>query len=130
MNKKTVATITIIAIILGVGTVIGLGMFKKDTKINEKTTVEQITELLNKKYNKPANSLKVGVLTDTGTFAKGTVNEEGAGGGLWFAAKTSGGWELAYDGNGIIPCEAVNKYNFPKDMIPQCINAQNNLIER
>ncbi len=98
----------------------------------EKTTAEQITQILSKKYNQPENGLIIEVTTDTGTFAKGTYNQPNAGGGLWFAVKTAEGWQLVFDGNGIIPCDAANKYDFPDDIISQCLDTanQNQLIER
>jgi hypothetical protein len=101
-------------------------------KTSEKTTKEIIAGLLDKKFNQPANRLIIEFVIDTGAFAKGTYNEPGAGGGIWLAAKTAKGWELASAGNGIVPCEDIGKYNFPKNMVPACIDTQNNnnLIQR
>lgn len=95
------------------------------------STKEQVAGLFSRKYNRPANNLQIEVTSDTGAFAKGTYNEPGSG-GIWFAAKTANGWELASAGNGIAPCDEIEKYNFPKDMIPQCLDTQNGnkLIER
>jgi hypothetical protein len=93
----------------------------------------RITNLLAKKYDRQTDSLIVAVATSSDRFVKGTVNFLGEnGGGIWFAVKTEKGWELAYDGNGIIPCAAADKYGFPKDMIPQCIDTEkgNELIQR
>jgi hypothetical protein len=56
-----------------------------------------------------------------GNFAQGGASEQG-GGGMWFAAKAGGVWNLAWDGNGTISCTSVNPYNFPTTMIPQCWN--------
>ncbi|MDR3643095.1 MAG: hypothetical protein P4L74_05740 [Candidatus Doudnabacteria bacterium] len=97
-----------------------------------KPVAEQMADMLNQKFNRPANTITTQLITDTGEFAKGSFNEANAGGGLWFAAKTAEGWQLAFDGNGIVPCDAANRYNFPKDIIPQCIDTQNdnNLIQR
>jgi hypothetical protein len=92
----------------------------------ETTTQQAVLEKISEKYGKPTDAYIVDVTTDNGTFAKGTVNEkEQVGGGIWFAAKTEKGWELAFDGNGIISCEIVNKYNFPKDIIPGCVDGEN-----
>ena len=99
----------------------------------EKSTQEAVTGLIAEKYGRPADSVEIEVMADTGTFAKGSVRyTDEPGGGLWFAAKTANGWELAFDGNGIIPCEAANRYDFPTDMVPQCIDTgnENNLIVR
>lgn len=122
--KKYLLPVAIVILILA-GLSFAYLASKENGKTTEKTTKESIAELFSQKYNRPASALTIEVLADMGTFAKGRLNEPGAGGGLWFAAKTAKGWELAFDGNGIVPCEAANKYNFPKDMIPQCIDTQN-----
>ena len=98
---------------------------KENVTIPEKTTKEIITELLNQKFNQPANALTIGVTIDTGSFAKGTYNEIGAGGGIWFAAKTDNGWELASAGNGIASCGDIGKYDFPKEIITSCLDDGN-----
>lgn len=120
--KKYIIAVMIIAVVVAVWFLYPRG----------KSTQEQVAALFSEKYDRPVDALQIGVLTDTGAFAKGTYNETSGGGGLWFAAKTTGGWVLAYDGNGIIPCDAANAYDFPKDMIPQCIDTAhgNNLVQR
>ncbi len=89
-----------------------------------------VQAILTAKYGKEAS---VTVATDTGAYAKGSVHFAGEqGGGLWFAAKTSNGWEVAYDGNGIIPCDVANAYDLPADLAPQCIDVThgNALVQR
>lgn len=95
-----------------------------------KSTKESIVEEFSKKYQRQSGSIIVSVTEDTGTFAKGMVSFEGEmGGGLWFAAKTKAGWELAFDGNGIVGCDVVEKYKFPKEMIGGCVQGDQ-FIER
>lgn len=99
---------------------------KEKVKVPEETTKEVIAEAFSKKYNQPSDTIKIEVKSETGSFAKGTVNfTDKSGGGIWYAAKTANGWELAFDGNGIIACDAANKYDFPNDIIPQCIDTKN-----
>ena len=89
--------------------------------------VAQITAEFMTKYNRPSSDIFLSVTENTGEFATGVIGfKEEVGGGLWFAAKTQSGWKLAYDGNGIVSCEAANKYDFPATMIPNCIDLQNN----
>ncbi len=87
----------------------------------EITTKQAVTQSLIQKYNKPISALNVEVTEDTGAFAKGTVkfNDEKES-SLWYAAKTSNGWILAYDGNNKMPCEVASNYNFPKTMVTEC----------
>ena len=92
-----------------------------------------IADALGKKYSKPASSFDVVVATDTGEFARGKVQfTDEPGGGVWFAAKTDAGWQLAFDGNGIIPCPVADAYKFPALMVPQCIDTDNSnqLVQR
>jgi len=92
-----------------------------------------ITELLSQKLNIDANTIITTIDTDAGDFAKGQIHfTEESGGGLWFGAKTAKGWEVAYSGNGIMSCSVANQYNFPKDLVPKCLDdeAPHDLIER
>ncbi len=66
------------------------------------------------------SALKVSVSQVSGDYAKGMASDDG-GGGLWFAAKVNGEWELVWDGNGIIFCSDLTGYpNFPASMISEC----------
>lgn len=96
-------------------------------------TDRMAAELFNQKYHRPVSTMLVRVTNSGNSFAKGTVNFAGEGGGaVWFAAKTSKGWELAYDGNGIIPCAVADGYRLPADLVPSCIDTKNNngLVQR
>lgn len=76
-------------------------------------------------HGQDAASMTVTVSTADGDYAKGMVSEQG-GGGIWFAAKTSGVWKLVWDGNGIIDCSVLTPYpNFPTNMIPECYDSAN-----
>ncbi len=103
------------------------GYFNKND-IPNLITAQLIKEILARKYQKAISELTVRVDKNTDNHAAGSVRfgPEGTPGGLWFAAKTDNGWELVYDGNGIIPCDAINKYNFPEDIVPQCLDTKNN----
>ena len=125
MKKYVLVIVLVVLILVGLRQV----YLKRNTVV--KSTKDTVAELFGKKYNRSLNTFTISVSVDTGMFAKGTFNETG-GGGVWFAAKTANGWELAAAGNGIVPCEEINKYNFPKDIIPQCIEVknENKLIQR
>lgn len=90
-----------------------------------------IKQALYKKNNWDEGSVTVVVSANDGKYAKGTANAQG-GGGLFFAEKVNGIWEIVYDGNGIILCSALEKYpDFPTTLIPQCYDqSTDKLIER
>jgi len=93
------------------------------TKIdNTQKDTEDIRALLAAKHSKSVIDTIVSVSKNTGTHAQGGIKfageESGAG---WFAAKDSNGqWVIVYDGQGVIPCDDIEPYSFPKDMIPEC----------
>lgn len=92
-----------------------------------------ISAALSTKYGRPESDLAVQVNASDGTFAKGTVNMyEERGGGVWFAVRVDGDWQLAYDGNGIMDCATAAKHLFPPALVPTCIDTvhDNALVER
>jgi len=61
----------------------------------------------------------------TPEFMTGYVNVgESEKGGIYFAAKTDGKWELVHNGVGVIYCSVVEKYNFPIGIIPRCYDIE------
>lgn len=57
------------------------------------------------------------------TYAKGGAMPAsgGPGGGMWFAKKVDGKWELVWDGNGAIYCKDLEDYpDFPGRLISEC----------
>ena len=93
---------------------------------SEEVIASAIAEGFSKKYKRPADAFILSVDSNAGLFAKGGVEFKGEfGRGLWFGAKTAEGWELAFDGQGIMSCETATMYNFPKDLVPACIDIPN-----
>lgn len=133
MNKYTVlAAIAILAVVLILWNRVALYQFEQNKK-TAPTIEEQIALLLADKYSKSVETTQIKVDQETGNFSKGSVNfTDETGGGIWFAAKTNSGWEIVYDGNGIIPCDSANTYNFPTSIIPVCIDTENDnrLVQR
>lgn len=77
-----------------------------------------------KKYRKSLENIKVTINTNTGNHARGNVifgpfgpNEVS---GIFLAVKINDVWQSVYDGNKV-PCSLL-KYNFPPEMISDCIN--------
>jgi len=87
----------------------------------EEALIAQTQEQLVAEHGPSAKSLDVTVSTISGNFAQGAASEVGFGGGMWFAAKVDGKWELVWDGNGMITCnDLINYPDFPPSMIPAC----------
>lgn len=82
-----------------------------------------IKQALATKTKWPADQITVNVLQNTGDHARGGVtytDENGSGGGYWFAIKEATGWRIVLDGNGEIPCKQMRTEGFPDAMIPDC----------
>ncbi len=95
------------------------------------TLVAAVKAGLVAEHGADAASMAITVSTLSSDYAKGMASA-GAGGGIWFAAKTGGSWHLVWDGNGIIDCTALVPYpTFPTSLIPECYNtATQKLVTR
>jgi hypothetical protein len=62
-------------------------------------------------------------------FASGSVGDKsGLGGAAWLGYRENGRWSIVYDGNGDVPCEVVDLYEFPAEMVTQCYDEENKLM--
>lgn len=99
-----------------------------------KSDEEQIKDALVKKHDWDPDDIKITVSENDGQYATGGVGAETpqGGGGIWFAAKMSGVWNIVWDGNGVVMCEDLTNYpKFPVDLIPQCYDSTTNtMVER
>jgi hypothetical protein len=91
----------------------------------------QIKTAFADKYGKKIDDIVVSLSADDGTHAVGTVTFKLAmEGGHFLAAKAAGGtWIIAQDGNGSVMCDAVSPYNFPKSMVPECVDNKGKLVK-
>ena len=90
-----------------------------------------IKEAIFKLTGLDATKAEVTINKNTGTHATGGIKEfEAVGGAYWIAAKTDSGWVGVYAGQATPKCSEIAPYNFPKDMVPECLDAANKLIKR
>jgi len=79
-----------------------------------------VRQALIAKHGQSAGQLTITVAKIQGNYASGGA-AAADGGGMWFAAKVKGNWELVWDGNGVILCSDLVKYpDFPNTLIPEC----------
>jgi len=97
-----------------------------ETEKTDKSDADLIKDALVEKNNWNPSEIKVTVSKNDGIYAAGgvgAVTPQG-GGGLWFAAKVNGNWQIVWDGNGIVMCENLTNYpDFPTELIPQCYDS-------
>jgi hypothetical protein len=73
----------------------------------------------------------VTITQNTGTHAKGGIREYGAvGGAYWIAAKSDGEWVGVYAGQAHPTCNEIASYDFPTDMVPECLDASGKVVIR
>jgi hypothetical protein len=119
-----------IAIIVAVIALVGISWTIVGPKESELTQTDAVvvamTELVSAKYNIDTSTVILTVKHNTGEHATGALRfSNESGGGLWFGVKQEENWKLAYDGNGIVPCNIAEEYAFPTSIVPQCIDTSN-----
>lgn len=146
MDKKVLTTISIIApvvIILGVifytqanrkaeekstaSVVKETPITVNETEMETPTDEELIKEALVEKNDWDPNEISVTISKSDGTYATGGAgsNTPGPGGGIWFAKKVDGNWEIVWDGNGVVMCTDMIGYeDYPTELIPECYNQE------
>ena len=71
------------------------------------------------------DSVEVKVVQETETHFEGVVTPAGneTGGGYVYAFKDKTGiWKIVADGQGSINCDDVDPYDFPTDMVEECLD--------
>lgn len=104
---------------------------KKDST-QEVDDTAALKTAVSKKTGIPEANIAFSISKNTGKYATGNVNTKGEeiGGGYWLAVKTEAGWLIVYDGQAQPECSKVDPYDFPVDMVPECYDANFNVITR
>lgn len=74
---------------------------------------------------------EININRNTGQHATGTIKEyEAVGGAYWLAARQPAGWIGVYAGQAQPECAKIEGYDFPKDMVPECLNSAGKVVKR
>jgi len=92
------------------------------TSVSDENLIKQAV------YDKLGTSesdIKVEIEKIEGDYAKGYSHsaKEEAGGGFFIAVKKSGTWKVIADGNGVIECSVIEKYNVPSTIVGECYDS-------
>lgn len=93
---------------------------------------ESIKEAIYEMVGSDATEVNVTISENTGIHATGGVvdwNSE-VGGGYWIAAKSGGEWIGVYGGQSHPTCSQIDPYNFPTDMLSECLDGLGKVITR
>lgn len=101
------------------------GFLNAGTSISSKEALEY---LFKEKYNNI--ELEINITEEKGDYARGEIGFKDGFGGIFLAFNNNGHWQIVYDGNGVIPCEQVEEYDFPEDMAQDCSYIQTMEVEQ
>jgi len=97
----------------------------------EDTIDSELQIVFARKYDKRVDDVTVHIgLAKENKFVRGEMTmknldtPEGIEGGIFYAVRhsSSGEWIIVHDGNGVIPCEPLELYDFPLHMMGNCVN--------
>ncbi len=93
--------------------------------------IDKVKAAIYAKTGLTKDKAEVSVNKITPTHATGNIKEfEAVGGAYWIAAKKDGKWVAVYDGQSQPECSLIKPYDFPLDMVPECLNASGKVISR
>ena len=98
---------------------------------NSALEIESIKEAVYEKTGLTSEVADVTVSQYTSNYAKGGVKEKEAVGGAYFiAAKVDNEWICVYDGQSHPTCQQIEPFDFPKSLVPECLDGANKVVER
>ncbi|MEA3439633.1 MAG: hypothetical protein U9R58_05060 [Chloroflexota bacterium] len=89
------------------------------------TDTEAILAALAEQLDMDVDELDASVSEIRGLHAKGSVEN-----GYFIAAKSNDQWVIVYAGQATPYCVAIELYDFPVDMVPECLDEDDNLVVR
>jgi hypothetical protein len=101
--------------------------------LSDANDTEMIKQALIRKNNWTNMEIEITISRNDGKYASGGVREKNTQtGGIFFAVKNEGVWQIVADGNGIITCAELAPYpDYPTIMIPECYDEKiNQIIKR
>ncbi len=88
------------------------------------SSTQEVQYILAEKYDKSVADVVIRVTKQSGNFIAGSVSFAAPGlptpgeGGAFLAVKEGNAWQVVYDGNGSVDCNAMkNTYHFPADVL-------------
>lgn len=91
-----------------------------------------IVEAVLEKLGLEAEDTEISITDNNGEHAKGNIIEAGSvvGGGYFLAANTSDGWVVVYDGQANPACEDIEPYDFPMELVEECLDEEGVVVTR
>lgn len=121
---KKIFTLGSISLIVGI-TILTSGCGRTnqlDDTIAEPAKIQEIKTLFAKKYGKQTENISIDIKQEQDNYIMGRVTfktKEALESGIFYAVKEEE-WLIVFDGNGVVPCSDLEKYNFPEKMKEGC----------
>jgi len=99
----------------------------------EESKETAIKNLFADKYDKDASEITIEINQETENHIRGGVVLPPGGpenSGMFLAVKVDDDWKLVHDGQGAVPCLIAAEYNFPADMVKQCVGGDTIVEDR
>ena len=99
--------------------------------LNSDADIQLIKTAFAAKYGRSVEDVVLTTKSYDGNHFVGSVSFKLAmEGGILLATKDdSQNWIIVMDGNGQIPCEAIQPYHFPATMVDECYNREGKVVE-
>ena len=143
MSNKTIVAISVLIIILI--TLINywlisvpesapeIGIESEEEEDYEITKEEAARRLLAEKHDRKTSEITININQETMNYVKGGVVFQPGGSensAIFLMARTDNGWELVFDGQGAVPCPVVEPYNFPVNIVSECLGESGELKDK
>ena len=123
-NKKKIIILAVLVLVVILAIFLIVNSVKKSKLAKEQATEEKYEisrEIFSKKYRTMMDEIELKFEEESENHIRGTIKIDGQDGGMFLAVKQSGRWEMVYDGKGAYACSIIDQYNFPPDMIIDCV---------
>ncbi len=90
-------------------------------KISYKDELTMLKKLFAEKLGKAESDINVSIAREDNTHIKGIVTVKGDYEGVFLAARIDKDWKIVWDGKGKYPCQDILSYNFPGEMVSDCL---------
>lgn len=95
--------------------------------------LDAIANLVKQEPSLPAGQIELKPAFFDDSFATGTLTHtypEAVANKIWIAAKVDGEWALVHYGSPGVPCDSVDSYDVPAELVQVCISSSGELINR
>ena len=104
---------------------------EEGNKEDEEGLEMALKEAFSDRYSRIIDDINIRIDKAGAKHVFGSVSFVGEMGGGWFLAyKDDTDWMIVDDGNGTIDCDVIAPYDFPVDVVGECVDESGEVVER